>query len=110
MHSCHLFVCPSAGEDNRARIAVVAMELLVAGGVASANRPHNHVIRSISRGNEGRADPALDHTPSVSDRRWIAWVDAKSRKRAAVAAKNNVCSLVSSITGRSLDDHVIANM
>jgi hypothetical protein len=52
----------------------------------------------------------LVYAPDLRDRRWITRVNAEGRKRAAIAAESNVCSLVSSIAGRSLDDHVIVNV
>ena len=85
------------------------MELLVA-GVAGANRPHNHVIRAINRGDKWGADTALGHIPNFRNRRWIPWIDAEGRKCAAIATESNVHALVSPVAGRRLDDCVVVNV
>jgi hypothetical protein len=109
MHSCHLFVCSAPGENNRTGVPVVTVKLLVA-GIAGANRPHNHVIRAISRGDKGGADTALGHIPNFRNRRWIPWIDAEGRKCAAIATESNIGPLISPVAGRSLDDCVVVNM
>jgi hypothetical protein len=109
MHRCHLFVCSAPGENNSTGVPVVTVKLLVA-GIAGANRPHDHVIRAISRGDKGGADPPLGHIPNFSNRRWIPWIDAKRRKRVAAPAESNTGPLVSPVAGRSLDDCVVVNV
>jgi len=48
MHAGHLFVCSATCENDRAGIAAVTVELLIASGVSGAQCPDNHVIRSIA--------------------------------------------------------------
>ncbi len=109
MHSCHLFVCSTPGKNNRPRIPVVPVELLVASGVSSADRPHHHFIRSIAGSNKGRAYAVLANAPDLRDRRWITWIDTEGRKRAA-GAKNHIRSHARPIGSCCLDNPVIANM
>src|SRR2546430_14198905 len=70
--------------------------------ILRADRPYNHVIRAISRGDKGRTATARTsiHIPTAADGRRIGCSNAKSRQdRVAivVGAERNVGALFGSI-------------
>jgi hypothetical protein len=104
----HQLVCPTAGVNHRASIAIVAVQALVA--AFGADHPHNRIIGPISSRNPRRPLAALARAPGRNYGWRICRSNFISRNRAAPVTKNKVFPVGGAITGSRLTSDCYTNV
>jgi hypothetical protein len=81
--------------------------------IRRANYPDNHVIGAIRRRDKRRAgsEPSRPvYPPSRDHGRWIGCSNTESVELVLATATSNICSQVSTVSGRRLDDRPSGNL
>ena len=95
--ACHQLVCAAACIDDRAGVAVVTVQALVATSCCG-RIPHNRVVRSISCRDPGRAAAVLTLAPGKHDRRRICRGNFVGPDRTGVIVKTEIRPLAGVIS------------
>ena len=92
----HQFIRPATGINNTASISIKTMQQLMTGSII-IYYPHDHVIGTVSRGNERRGATVRAHAPRTGDSRRIGCSNPKSREHGPAGAQSDIAALAGPI-------------